>query len=91
VGFEVRKQGEKGWHHVLDRTIGRCKDLGSWIVVDPVFVKKKRFERELGLDNLGHQTEWQTGCAISRYTAAAAAAATTRMLGRIQMKRRQSH
>jgi hypothetical protein len=55
VGFEVRKQGEKGWHHVLDRTIGRCKDLGSWIVVDPVFVKKKRFERELGLDNLGHQ------------------------------------
>jgi hypothetical protein len=55
-------------------------------VVDPVFVKK-RFEEELALDNLGHQSEWQTGWAISMYTAAAA----TRMLGRIEMKRRQSH
>jgi hypothetical protein len=49
--------------------------------------EKKRFEGELGLDNLGHQIEWQTGWAISRYTAAAA----RRMPGRIQMKRRQSH
>jgi hypothetical protein len=57
-------------------------------VVDLVFEKKRRFEGELGLVNLGHQTEWQTGWAISRHTAAAAA---TRMLGRIQMKRRQSH
>jgi hypothetical protein len=57
-----------------------------WVVVDLVFVKK-RFEGELELDNLGYQTEWQTGRASSRYTAAAA----TRMLGRIQMKRRQSH
>jgi hypothetical protein len=48
-----------------------------WVVVDLVFVKKKRFEGELELDNLGHQTEWQTGRASSRYTAAAA----TRMLG----------